>query len=192
MLEFDNEFAVSESLISRKADRNQTIRIAVPILEETRPIGVLVSAIRLKALAELLPVELEPGPGVIVDLFDRGGALLARHPSGPELAGRLDADRPVVRRALQKPGGTAVLPDRTGSLRLFAFEEVATAGWIVAVGISRDSVVGPIDLALRQRLLLIGAILLSSCLVGLAGGEVLVSGRCGCWRAPPRRSNAAT
>jgi hypothetical protein len=51
----------------------------------------------------------------------------------------------VLERALQRRGGTAELPDLKGNARLFAFQKVDSVDWVVAVGISRAAVLGPID-----------------------------------------------
>lgn len=184
-------FVLSNRLISW--ERGQSIVVAsVPVLNGERLIGVLSAAIELEALANLLPVELRNDPGVVVNLIDRNGILLARHPHVPEFIDGQDSERPVLTRALQVPSGTAELPDLNGDTRFFAFEKIDTVGWVVAVGISRDSVIGPIATALRKRLLLIAAIVMASGLVGLIGGEMLFFGPCERWRVPPRRSNAAT
>jgi signal transduction histidine kinase/CheY-like chemotaxis protein/HPt (histidine-containing phosphotransfer) domain-containing protein len=166
-------FVVSDRFISRGAAKPMIV-VGVPILDGGRPIGVLSAAIVLETLAELLPADLRDDPAVIVDLIDGNGILLARHPHVPELIGRLGADEPVLERALQKPSGTAELPDLEGAERLFAFEKIDSVDWVVAVGISRAAVIEPIDSALHRRLALIVAIVLSSCVLGLVGGEVFV------------------
>jgi signal transduction histidine kinase/DNA-binding response OmpR family regulator len=175
-------FAVSDQLFSRagsgRSSGLQTDRpvivAAVPILERDRLIGVLAATIELQALSVLLPVELSSDPGVIVDVIDSNGSLLARHPYDADLIGRPSAAALVVRRALQSPVGTADLPDMKGDRRLFAFQKVDGADWVVAVGISRAAVIGPIDAALHQRLALIAVIVLGSCVIGLIGGEAFV------------------
>ncbi|HUE46348.1 MAG TPA: ATP-binding protein [Aestuariivirgaceae bacterium] len=155
--------------------RNRPIIVAaVPVIEGDRLVGVLAATIELEALSDLLPVELSGDSGVIIDVIDSSGSLLARHPYDANLVGRRHPDEPVVRRALQNPVGTAALPDLKGDRRLFAFHLVDVADWVVAVGISREAIVGPIDAALRQRLVLIAMIVLSSCVIGLIGGEAFV------------------
>jgi signal transduction histidine kinase/CheY-like chemotaxis protein len=177
-----DSFAISDQLSSR-ADSGQPsglemgrpiVVTAVPILERDRLAGVLAATIELEALSGLLPVELSSDSGVVVDVIDSKGSLLARHPYDADLIGRPDADAPVVQRALQNPVGTAELPDLNGDLRLFAFHKVDAVDWIVAVGISRAAVIGPVDAALHQRLALIAIIVLSSCVIGLIGGEAFV------------------
>lgn len=167
-------FSVSDRLTSRSADRQPIIGMAVPIRYGEQMTGVLAAAVDLTELADLLPAELTSDPHVVVNVIDRNGVLLARHPHDPELIGRSTADEPVLMRSLQNPSGTALLPDLMGDMRLFAFHDIDVVDWVVAVGISRDSVVGPIETALRKRLLLIAAIVLGSCLVGIVGGELLV------------------
>jgi signal transduction histidine kinase/CheY-like chemotaxis protein/HPt (histidine-containing phosphotransfer) domain-containing protein len=166
-------FAISDQLSSREAGQSIVVA-AVPVRDGDRLIGVLAAAIDLEALADLLPFELRHDPGVIVDLIDGNGMLLARHPHVPELIGKLGSDEPLFKMALQLPRGTVELPDLKGKARLFAFQKIDTVDWVVAVGISRDAVLGPIETALHERLLLIAAIVASSCLIGLLGGEVFV------------------
>jgi signal transduction histidine kinase len=109
-----------------------------------------------------------------LDVIDGNGTLLARHPHEPELIGRPGRDEPVLEMALQNPNGTAELVDLLGAARLFAFQRVDSIDWVVAAGISRASVIEPINAALYKRLFLIAAIVLSSCVIGLIGGEVFV------------------
>ena len=174
-------FVVSDQLSSRAdsgrftgLERNRPVVVAaVPVLERDRLAGVLAATIELEALSNLLPVEVSSDSGVII-VIDSKGSLLARYPYDADLIGRPSADEPLVRRALLSPVGAAELPDLKGDLRLFAFHEVEAVGWVVAVGISRDAIIGPIDAALRQRLVLIAMIVLGSCVIGLIGGEAFV------------------
>ena len=175
-------FTVSDQLFSRAGSgrssglqRDRPIIVAaVPVLERDRLVGVLSATIEMQALSSLLPVELSSDSGVIVDVIDSNGSLLARHPYDADLFGSPNPDEPVVRRALQSPVGTAELPDLTGDQRLIAFHKVDAVDWVVAVGMSRDAITGPIDAALHQRLVLIAMIVLSSCIIGLIGGEAFV------------------
>jgi signal transduction histidine kinase/DNA-binding response OmpR family regulator len=112
--------------------------------------------------------------GLVVDLIDGNGILLARHPHDATLVGRPGSDDPVVNKALRDPSGTAELPNLKGEVRLFAFQKVRSVDWVVAVGITHAAVVGPIDSALQKRLGLIAVIVLSSCVIGLVGGETFV------------------
>lgn len=175
-------FAISDRLSSRASSgrfsglpRGRPIVVAaVPVMERDRLVGVLAATIELKALSDLLPAELSGDSGVIIDVIDANGLLLARHPHDADLIGSSGPDEPVVRRALRSPVGTAELVDLKGTRRLFAFHQVDGVDWVVAVGISRDAILGPIDAALYQRLALIAMIVLSSCVVGLIGGEAFV------------------
>lgn len=167
-------FAVSDKLTSRRANAQPIIGVAVPIRYGDRLTAVLHGAIELSELAQVLPAELINDPDIVVDVIDRNGILLARHPHDPDLVARLDPDVPVLARALQERGGTVELPDLKGAARLFAFQKVDAVDWVVAVGIDRAAVLGPIESALHQRLALIAAIVLSSCVIGLIGGEAFV------------------
>jgi signal transduction histidine kinase/CheY-like chemotaxis protein len=177
-----NTFAVSDQLSSRAAgDQSSGLEMgrpivvaAVPILERDRLVGVLTATMELEALSDLLPAELGRDSGVVIDVIDSNGSLLARHPYDADLIGRPIPDAPVVRMALRNPAGTANLPDLKGDHRLFAFHKVDAVNWVVAVGISRAAIIGPIDAALSQRLVLIAMIVLSSCVIGLIGGEAFV------------------
>ena len=175
-------FAVSDQITAR-AGSGQTdglakgrpiIVAAVPILQGGQVAGVLAATIELGALAVLLPEELRSVGGVVVNVFDSNGSLLTRHPYDRDLIGKPFADALVVRTALQNSAGTVELPDLKGNVRLFAFKQVDTVGWVVAVGTSQAAVTGPIDAALRQRLVMIAAIVIGSCVIGLIGGEAFV------------------
>lgn len=166
-------FAISDQLTSPEAGQ-PIIVAAVPVLHADGSLSVLSATIELESLADILPAELRTDPDVVVNLINSSGILLARHPQDPKLVGRLHPNEPVVRRALQQPSGTAELPDMKGTVRLLAFRKIDNVGWVVAVGISRDAVLGPIERALHQRLGLIAAIVVTSCLVGLIGGEMFV------------------
>lgn len=168
------EFAVSGMLTSQRPDRRPIVRVGLPLREGDRLVGVLSAAIELEALTTLLPTELVFDSNLVIDLIDRTGVVLARHPHVSELVGRPASDEPVLMRALQMPSGIAELPDLKGAARLFAFQKINAIGWVVAVGVSRASVIEPIESALHQRLALIAAIVVSSCIVGLFGGEVFV------------------
>jgi hypothetical protein len=89
-------FAISDRLSSRDdsgratgLQRNRPIIVAaVPVLERDRLVGVLAATIELEALSDLLPVELSSDSGVIIDVIDSKGSLLARHPYDADLIGR--------------------------------------------------------------------------------------------------------
>jgi signal transduction histidine kinase/CheY-like chemotaxis protein/HPt (histidine-containing phosphotransfer) domain-containing protein len=167
-------FAISDMLTSRRANAQPIIGVAVPIRYGDRLTGVLHGAIELSELARALPAELTSDPDIVVKVIDRNGILLARQPHDPDLVARVDPGAPVLERALQGSGGAAELPDLKGNARLFAFENVDGVDWVVAVGIDRGAVLGPIESALHQRLALIAAIVLGSCVIGLIGGEAFV------------------
>jgi signal transduction histidine kinase/CheY-like chemotaxis protein len=167
-------FAVSEMLTSRTADEHLIVGIGLPIRNGDRLIGVLTAAIELDRLTDLLPDALRNDPHLVANVIDGNGTLLARHPHEPDLIGRRARDEPVLEMALQNPNGTAELVDLLGAQRLFAFQRVDSVGWVVAAGISRSSIIEPVNAALYKRLFLIAAIVLSSCVVGLIGGEVFV------------------
>ena len=175
-------FAVSDQISSRAASDLLTSRTgarpivvaAVPVFDDGERTGVVAAAIDLNTISELLPVERVNEPGVVVDIIDGNGILLARHPYDPALVGQPGSDDPVVKKALRDPSGTAQLRDLKGAVRLFAFQKVASVDWVVAVGIAHTAVMEPIDTALQNRLGLIAVIVLSSCIIGLVGGEAFV------------------
>jgi signal transduction histidine kinase/CheY-like chemotaxis protein/HPt (histidine-containing phosphotransfer) domain-containing protein len=167
-------FAVSGMLTSQQPDGRPIIGVGLPLREGDRLVGVLSAAIELEALTTLLPTELVFNANLVIDVIDRNGVVLARHPHVAELVGRPAADEPVLLRALQQPNGIAELPDLKGAARLFAFHKIDAIDWVVAVGVSRASVIEPIESSLHKRLALIAAIVATSCLVGLLGGEAFV------------------
>jgi hypothetical protein len=164
----------ASDLLTEKSAARPIVVAAVPFLEQGETASVVSAAIDLSTFSDLLPVDRMNGAGVVVDLIDGNGILLARHPHDPALVGRPAGDDAVITKALRDPSGTEVLPDLKDTERLFAFEKVDTVDWVVAVGISKDAVVEPINTALQKRLALIAIIVLSSCIIGLAGGEAFV------------------
>jgi signal transduction histidine kinase len=109
-----------------------------------------------------------------LDVIDGNGTLLARHPHEPELIGRR---APTNRCSKWRCRTRTARPNSSicwALQRLFAFQRVDSVDWVVAAGISRASVIEPINAALYKRLFLIAAIVLSSCVIGLIGGEVFV------------------
>jgi signal transduction histidine kinase/CheY-like chemotaxis protein/HPt (histidine-containing phosphotransfer) domain-containing protein len=167
-----SEFVVSEFLVQRPTGRLARLA-AVPVHQEGRAIGVLSLGINPDVFGRWsFPSEIAPNISMFV--VDRNGALIARYPPAPALLDMDLRDRAVVQRALERPTGVAELPDLLGVAHLFAFRRLPRTDAVLAIGLSRESVVRPLDDALRQRFLVIAALIAASLLLALAGGELFI------------------
>jgi signal transduction histidine kinase/DNA-binding response OmpR family regulator len=167
-------FVLSELIVDR-ATGQPTMFAAMPIFENGRAIGVLSLGISPNIFGSVEVDEDDPRLDLSMFVVDRNGTLIARVPGVPELVGRNLRDRAVVQTALRNPRGMAELPDLVGIPRLFAFRPLPGTGAVLAVGLSRASVVDPINAALRERLALIGIILAGSVLLGLLGVQFFIT-----------------
>lgn len=166
-------FAVSGLLVGG-ASGAPRINAAVPVRRGGRGVGVLSAGIELGIFGSLLRSGPNPEDGLVAWIVDRNGSLIARQPAIPALAGKMLGGRPVVRRALRREPGVAAVEGLDGVPRLFAFRDLPSIDATVAVGLDRASVLGPVERAARERLLLISGIFATLVLLGLLGGEFLI------------------
>jgi signal transduction histidine kinase/DNA-binding response OmpR family regulator len=166
-------FNVSELVIDRISGEPRIIA-AGPVRRGSRTVAVISGGIKLEVFAALLRSGQNADGDLVAWMVDRDGTLIARQPPLPQLTGQHIGDRPVVRLALRSPRGVAEVDDLEGVPRLFAFRPLPESDAVMAVGLDRASVVGAIDKAAFERLIVMAAIFGASVLIGLAGSEILI------------------
>jgi signal transduction histidine kinase/DNA-binding response OmpR family regulator len=167
-----SEFVVSEFLVQPPTGHLARLA-AVPVNHEGRVVGVLSLGIDPDVFGRWsFPRDI--APNISMFIVDRHGVLIARYPPEPALLDMDLRDRAVVRRALERPTGVDELPDLLGAPRLFAFRRLPSTDAVLAIGLSRESVIQPLDDALRQRFIVIAALIAASLLLALLGGELFI------------------
>ena len=107
-------------------------------------------------------------------VVNRKGFLVAHHPPIAGLVGTQVQDRLVIQQALEGAQESEEIADLSGTSRFFVFRALPGSDAILAVGLNRDSVISPINDALRYRLVLISLIVGGSILLGALGLEWLI------------------
>ncbi|SCY72676.1 hybrid sensor histidine kinase/response regulator [Microvirga guangxiensis] len=166
-------FALSE-LSASAVTGEVRLTAAMPVLDGGQIAAVVSAEIDPGILDERSVKELNSNLDVNMLVIDRNGSLVAHHPPRNELVGRNLQSHEVVSKALGGIQGGSELDDLSGVPRLFVFRMLPGTDAILAVGLSRASVIGPIDEALRYRLFLILVIIGGSLLLGMLGVEGLI------------------
>ncbi|WP_165820273.1 hybrid sensor histidine kinase/response regulator [Microvirga sp. KLBC 81] len=166
-------FALSE-LVVDSASGNLNMTAAVPILQNGQITGVISADIRPGLLDEHSLTRFDPGLDINMLVIDRNGTLVAHYPSRKELVGKNLQGHAVVQKALAAPQGNAEAADLMGASRLFVFRTLPDTEAILAIGLNRASVIGPIDETLRYRIFLVIVIVSGSLLLGMLGVEGLI------------------
>jgi len=168
-----SSFVLSE-LVGEPASGAVGMVAAVPVTENGQVTGVLSAIISPGRLAERMPARMDERRNLTMFVVDRKGNLVAHHPPVPEFLGANFLDRAVVRKALETPAGFTEVSDLLGGSRLFMFRRLPSTESVLALGVDRASIVGPIDEALRYRIVLITLILSGSLFFGMLGAEALI------------------
>lgn len=147
----------------------------MPISAAKGQVRAVISAdIVLGVLEEHSPARLDPSLDINMLVIDRNGTLISHNPPMREWIGRSLQSHEVARKALENPQGNAEVQDLTGASRLFVFRSLPGTDAILAIGLNRASVIGPIEEALRYRFFLIIVIVSGSLLLGMLGVEGLI------------------
>jgi len=151
-----------------------SMTVAAPVLQGEQVAGVISAEMRPSLMDRKFLSHLDSGLDINMLLIDRNGTLIAHHPSKTELVGRNLQNQDVVRKALESPSGSAEAADLSGISRLFVFRTLPGTEAILAIGLNRASVIGPIDETLRYRVFLVVVIVSGSLLLGMLGVEGLI------------------
>jgi signal transduction histidine kinase/DNA-binding response OmpR family regulator len=166
-------FVLSELAVD-PASGSLGMTAAMPILDHGQAVAAISTVVRPGLLEDHSLLNLEPSLDVNMFVIDRNGTLVAHYPAVRELVGRNLQDRDVVRKALANAQGNMEAADLFGTSRLFVFRTLPGTDAVLAVGLNRASVIGPIDETLRYRLFLIIVIVSGSLLLGVLGVEGLI------------------
>ncbi|WP_160310490.1 hybrid sensor histidine kinase/response regulator [Microvirga vignae] len=166
-------FALSELAVD-PTNGDLSMTAAVPILRNGQISGVISADVRPGLLDERSLTRFDPGLDINMLVIDRNGTLVAHYPSKKELVGRNLQGYDVVQKALVAPQGNAEAADLMGASRLFVFRTLPGTEAILAIGLNRASVIGPIDETLRYRIFLVIVIVSGSLLLGMLGVEGLI------------------
>jgi signal transduction histidine kinase/DNA-binding response OmpR family regulator len=147
---------------------------AAPVFDGQTIAGVLATGIRAPIFEDGSSAYADPDLHTSMFVLDRNGVVVAQHPPIDGAAGTNMQDRPVVRMALEGIKESAEVADLAGTSRFFTFRRLPETDAVLAVGLKRASVIGPIDDALRYRLVLISLIVGGSILLGVLGFEWLI------------------
>jgi signal transduction histidine kinase len=135
--------------------------------------GVIFAFLQLDIFATALqPVVTRDATHIAI--IDRAGRLLARHPSDPKRVGQVLADRDYVLHALGRSGNVFHAQGPNGEPHIYATQRLADFDGVVIVGRRSDDVLQPIEDKLKQRLMLIAALILSVLLIGYVSGQKLI------------------
>ncbi|MBJ6123776.1 hybrid sensor histidine kinase/response regulator [Microvirga splendida] len=165
-----NGFALSD-LVVEPSTGALRMTAAAPVMQDGRIIGTVSAEINPGVFEERSHIQVDPDLDVTMFIVDRKGTLVAHHPPLDSLIGATLTEIPVIQKAMQAPREASEYPDLAGTPRLFAFRELPGTGAVLAMGIHRDSVVTPIEVALRYRLVLITLVVGGSLLLGMLGAE---------------------
>lgn len=165
-------FTVSEILTSKRTNA-PAMFAAAPVMLGGRVDAVVTVGINLTAFGSSKSRGWEDDSQTMM-VFDRNGSLIAHRPPRPELVGQSFGELPVVKQALQRRDGVVEMPDLFGREQLFAFRTLPGTDAVLAIGLDKESIVEPIEEALRRRLLWIATIAALAVLVLMGGGEILV------------------
>jgi len=137
-------------------------------------VEAIISADVLLGVLEERSLHIDPNLDINMLVIDRNGALVFHYPPRQEWIGRSLQSLEVARKALENPQGNAEAMDLSGASRLFVFRTLPGTDAILAIGLNRASVIGPIDETLRYRFFLIVVIAGGSLLLGMLGVEGLI------------------
>jgi signal transduction histidine kinase/ActR/RegA family two-component response regulator/HPt (histidine-containing phosphotransfer) domain-containing protein len=168
-----NGFVLSD-LVADPRTGALSMAAAAPVMQDGRIIGVVSAEINPGVFDERSPIQVDPDLDVTMFIVDRKGTLVAHHPPLGHLIGAKLTETPVVQRAIQIPREASEYADLVGVPRLFAFRELPGTGAVLAIGLHRDSVITPVEVALRYRLVLITLVIGGSLLLGMLGAESFV------------------
>ncbi|WP_246777330.1 ATP-binding protein [Microvirga sp. VF16] len=147
---------------------------AAPVFEGQKAVGILSAVINAEIFADTSPPHVESDLDVSMFVVNRKGFLVAHHPPIAGLVGTQVQDRLVIQQALEGAQESEEIADLSGTSRFFVFRALPGTDAILAVGLNRDSVISPINDALRYRLVLISLIVGGSILLGALGLEWLI------------------
>lgn len=166
-------FVLSE-LVVDPATGHLSMIAAMPITAMGRDVGVISASITPGLLDAHSLVHLDPALDVNMLVIDRNGGLIAHYPVRDGVLGLNLQSHEVVQKALQMPHGNAEVTDLSGTPRLYVFRTLPGTDAVLAIGLNRASVIGPIDETLRYRVFLIIVIVSGSLLLGMLGVEGLI------------------
>ena len=169
-------YSVGEFQVGRISGR-PSINAAVPYRAADGRREFLFAALDLGYLQEVASSVVLP-PGGVLEIFDRSGALLVRHPPGPAEVGSRPLSAEAARRLLDGAAGTEVAETPTGERLIFALRPLRAAAGpaaaVLRVGIPEETVVAGADGALVRSLLLMAAIAAVAVGAAFAFGHFLV------------------
>jgi signal transduction histidine kinase len=114
---------------------------------------------------------------MVLNIMDRSGTILARHPDKAKWIGKQFPDSQVFDEITRKGEGTADLKGVTGERRLYAFQSVAAVSGdiMVSIGISRKIALAATRNDVRNRLLGVSAVVLVLILAAWFGTELFIT-----------------
>ena len=84
-------------------------------------------------------------PGIVVDLIDAKGTVLARYPQSEIAAGQAQNDHPLVSAMLSRPEGYITTEGFDGMRRIYAYVSLPWTSARIAVGLSEGEILKRID-----------------------------------------------
>jgi signal transduction histidine kinase/DNA-binding response OmpR family regulator len=166
------EFTLTDPVINPKTG-SLAMTVALPVIESGSTVGVLSIGVDQGA----------PGgakghqgamPQINLLVVNRTGELISHYPPAPSLVGARVGDRSIIEHALARGQGYVEARDLSGIQRLFVFRTLPGTEAVILLGLDPATVIGPIDQALRHRMVLIAVIITGSVLLALLGAEVLI------------------
>ena len=138
--------------------------------------GVVFAALDPAWLSELANAVSLP-PGTSVNLLDRDGTVVARHPDHAAWVGRSVRLAPLVQSAVAQRDGSMETTGLDGTMRLVGFDHLeygGETGLLIAVGIPRDDAFADANRRLMQSLWFLGVTAIVALALTWFGSERLI------------------
>jgi signal transduction histidine kinase/DNA-binding NarL/FixJ family response regulator len=168
-----NDFLLSDLAVEQETGA-LTLFGAVPVEKDGQIAGVLFTSLTPSIFEDHSAHAISSDFDIRFLIFGRNGTLIAQHPPMEEERSLSLQVQDLVNKALEQPGNGVEALDPAGKRRLFVSRSLPGTEAVLAVGLDREAVLGPVDQALYFRLILITLMLIGSLLLGVLGAEVLI------------------
>ncbi|MDR3560690.1 MAG: methyl-accepting chemotaxis protein [Negativicutes bacterium] len=156
--------AISDVLISRNANAQAIVVMAVPLYSSGNIVGVMHGSVILDILNKFLLERTSPSQQLFI--IDRSGKMVAHSDAAIGKEHKDMNKLPFVQTAALGASGTAVVVDETGTKQIIYYVRDAMTGWLICSQTPQDVVMQPLN-SMRNRLFFALASLIF--LIGLLG-----------------------
>ena len=168
-------FNVGEFQYSRLIG-DPVLTLAYPILDEHKNVSSIVFAgLSLNWLNRSIAKTQLP-PGAFIQILDRDGLTLARHPNPEQWLGKPMAETPVANNILTRGEGWLESPDPEGVDRLYVFTRVqsARANMYIVIGVPQEIAFAESNQTSMRNLIALGLVGVLALAAGRVGGDLFI------------------